>query len=186
LARHGRLVAVLVIALALLGGFYAPAQARLPSRAVWMSDVSEAMEGSIPWLEQRVDRGGRRLAANFDIDNTSIASHYDPGDPVPQVLEFAQRARELGVSLLFNTGRVNRSDLRASTLRQLDRNGYEVAELCMREQGESKAAGKQRCRRQFVADGYTIIANVGNLPTDFVGGDYERAFRLPHYDEELN
>jgi hypothetical protein len=148
--------------------------------------VSQAMEGAHGYLEQRVDRGGGRLAINLDIDNTSIASHYDPGDPVPQVLEFAQHARALGVDVLFNTGRVDTDSLRGSTLRQLDRNGYVVGELCMRREGEPTIESKQRCRQQFVNDGYTIIANVGNRDTDFVGGDYERAFRLPSYDEELS
>ena len=30
-----------------------------------------------------------------------------------------------------------------------------------------------------------IIANVGNRCTDFVGGDYERAYRLPNYGNRL-
>jgi hypothetical protein len=56
----------------------------------------------------------------------------------------------------------------------------------MRRVGEATVPGKERCRRQFVDKGYTLIANIGNNDTDFVGGDYERAFRLPSYDGELN
>jgi hypothetical protein len=177
---------VLLIATVLLGACQTAAQARLPSEEVWTADVKTAMKGSFRYLDRRVDRGGQRLAVNFDIDNTSIASHYDPGNPVPRVLRFAERARALGVHLLFNTGRQDKGDLRASTLRQLDRNGYEVGELCMRTAGETMAESKKRCRRQFVADGYTIIANIGNNDTDFVGSNYERAFRLPDYDGQLN
>ena len=44
---------------------------------------------------------------------------------------------------------------------------------------------KQRCRQEFVAKGYTIIANVGNRSTDFVGKNYERAFKLPNYGNRL-
>jgi hypothetical protein len=36
-----------------------------------------------------------------------------------------------------------------------------------------------------VADGYTVVANVGNRATDFEGGDYERAFSLPNYGNQL-
>jgi predicted secreted acid phosphatase len=193
MTHHARRVTVLLMAVAVLASLHAPAQAerqarqaQLPNDKVWRHDVTMAMDGSLRYLKKRVARGGKRLAVNLDIDNTAMASHYGPGDPVRKVLRFARKARSLGVHVLFNTGRLNKKELRASTRRQLDRNGYEVAELCMRKKGERKAAGKQRCRRQFVADGYTIIANVGNLPTDFVGGDYERAFRLPHYDEQLN
>jgi hypothetical protein len=184
--RHGRPVLVLLLAIALLGGCQTAAQARLPSAEVWTADVKEAMKGSFRYLDRRVDRGGKRLAVTFDIDNTSIASQYDPGNPVPRVLRFAERARALGVHLLFNTGRQDKGDLRASTLRQLDRNGYEVGELCMRKEGQTIVKSKKRCRRQFVADGYTIIANIGNRDTDFAGANYERAFRLPNYNNQLS
>jgi hypothetical protein len=186
MTRQWRPVVVLLLAIALLGGCQTAAEARLPSEKTWLADVSEAMKGSLRYLERRADRGGRRLAVNFDIDNTSIASHYDPGDPVPQVLKFARRARSLGIHLLFNTGRQNKGDLRASTLRQLERNGYEVRKLCMRKSGQTIVESKKRCRRHFVAKRFTIIANVGNRGTDFAGGNYERAFRLPNYNDQLN
>ena len=180
------LLASAVVVIGLVVVLSGPSSARLPSKSVWAADVDEAMEGSHDWLDQRVERGGRRLALNLDIDNTSIASHYDPGDPVEPVLALARYARSKGVVLLFNTGRADTPELRASTLRQLDRNGYVVTELCMRRVGEATVPGKERCRRQFVDEGYTLIANIGNNDTDFVGGDYERAFRLPSYDGELN
>jgi hypothetical protein len=56
-----------------------------------------------------------------------------------------------------------------------------VAEVCLRRKGERLAAGKQRCRDGFAAEGYTLIANVGNNDTDFEGDGYERAYRLPNY-----
>jgi hypothetical protein len=36
-----------------------------------------------------------------------------------------------------------------------------------------------------VDEGYTIVANVGNRSTDFLGGSYQRAFRLPDYALQL-
>ena len=61
-----------------------------------------------------------------------------------------------------------------------------VTEVCGRAHGEGLVHGKQRCRRHFVDEGYTIIANVGNRSTDFTGGNYERAFRLPNYGNQLS
>ena len=61
------------------------------------------------------------------------------------------------------------------------RNGFPVADLCLRNKGETLPDGKQRCRDGFIADGYTLIANVGNNDTDFEGDGYERAFVLPNY-----
>lgn len=164
------------------------AETSLPSRDGWLADVGRAMEGSRTHLHVRAGDSavGRRLAVNLDIDNTSLASHYEWGAPVPVVLRFARYARRHGVLLLFNTGR-RRGDgrlLRAE--RQLTAAGYRVTAVCGRLAGEALADGKQRCRRQFVRRGYTLIANVGNRSTDFVGGGFERAYRLPSYGDRLS
>ncbi len=161
-----------------------PAQAApLPSRDRWLADTRQAMDGSRSYLGRRVERGGGRLAVNLDIDNTSLATHYDPGHAVPVVLRFARYARSHGVALLFNTGR-ERTRLGGIT-RTLRRVGYDVREVCGRRAGERLVQGKQRCRRHFAAEGYTLVANVGNRATDFTGGGYERAFRLPSYGGRL-
>lgn len=174
----------LVVALAFTPVLSAPAQAgQVPSQAQWRADVRKAMDGSLSYVGRRVDRGGRRLAVNLDIDNTSLATYYDRGHAVPAVLRFARYARSHGVTLLFNTGR-RQNRLKAVT-RDLRRAGYAVTEVCGRRAGESLTHSKQRCRRHFVGKGYTIIANVGNRSTDFVGGNYERGYRLPSYGNRL-
>ena len=145
------------------------------------------MHGSDKWLEARVARSagtGDRLAINLDIDNSSLASHYDPGEAIPRILKFARHANRLGVVLLFNTARSG-SALWYTEGELVDA-GYRVQELCGRAgRHEEVAHSKQRCRRHFVDEGYTIIANIGNHSTDFVGGNYERAFRLPSYGNKL-
>ena len=179
----------LVPALTLVAALVAPAVAvpvqasEPPSKARWLSDTRQAMYGSRSYAGHRVERGGRRLAVNFDIDNTSLATYYARGTAVPVVLRFARYARSHGVSLLFNTGR-ERGHL-AGVTRSLRRVGYDVREVCGRKPGESLSHSKQRCRRHFAAEGYTLIANVGNRSTDFTGGGYERAFRLPSYGGAL-
>ena len=125
------------------------------------------------------------LAINLDIDNSSLTSYYD-GDAagaIPRVKRFADLATSLGVVLLFNTGRSIAGRERA--LGQLADAGYPVTLLCMRKKREAIPHGKQRCRNRFVAKGYTLVANIGNNPTDFRGTGYERAFRLPNYGGEL-
>jgi predicted secreted acid phosphatase len=162
------------------------AEAAVPSQEQWAADVNQAMAGSRVYLRQRVAQGGTRLAVNLDIDNTSLASHYAYGQAVSVVLRFADYAETQGVTLLFNTGRVRGNGALAAVARDLRRAGYAVGEVCGRaSSGEGLADGKQRCRRHFVDEGYTIIANVGNRRTDFTGGDYERAFRLPSYGNQL-
>jgi hypothetical protein len=179
------LAPLLVLALA-LGSAVAPAAADergAPSREQWIKDVNKAMKGSGADLRERTETvdNDETLAINFDIDNSSIASYYDGADAgaIPRILKYATLAQDLGVALVFNTGRINTQ--RERTVNQLAAAGYDVAALCMRKKGETIPHGKQRCRDRFIAQGYTLVANVGNNPTDFAGDGYEKAYRLPNY-----
>jgi hypothetical protein len=177
------LLALLTLLVPLLAT--APAEAApLPSKAQWRADVREAMRGSIDYLDERVQQGGGPLAIVLDIDNTSLATEYAWPRPVRPTLRFARHAHELGVAVLFVTGR-HRGELRGAR-RALEQAGYPVARMCGRRQREAIATGKQRCRRKLTRDGWRIIANVGNHRSDLVGGDYERAFRLPGYGGRLS
>lgn len=160
----------------------------VPSKETWLGNVRKAMRGSLGLLDQRVaDKpAGQRLAVNLDIDNTSVASFYDPGVALPEVLAFAREADRQGVAVLFNTGRPDVDDGKAEAEKLLRDAGYPVTEVCLRRDGEDLVPGKKRCRRQFTREGYTLIANVGNNSTDFEGGGYGRAYRLPNYDGALN
>ena len=158
---------------------------KVPTRAQWLADVKTAMKGSRGYVEQRAASAapGELLAVNFDIDNTVIATYYDGGGPIPLMTRFSRLLKREGVAMVFNTGRS--ADQRERTIRQLTRAGFPVAGLCLRNKGETLPAGKQRCRDGFIDAGYTLIANVGNNDTDFMGDGYERAYRLPNYDGEL-
>ena len=170
------------------------AAAPMPTKRTWQSDVREAMTRSLVHLRNRVqqekDAGGdpRMLAINLDIDNTSMATYYDRGRAVRATLLFAQEADRLGVQVFFNTGRTRR--LRTRTIHELRAVGYELNRLCHREPDEDVTESKPRCRALFRSQGFTLIANVGNNPTDFVAGadgvDYERAYRLPNYGGRLS
>ena len=139
------------------------------------------MQESRAYVRQRAagKTPDEKLAINFDIDNTVIATYYDGGGAIPMMLRFSRLLDSLGVALVFNSGRPANQQRR--TVDQLTRAGYPVAGVCLRNKGETLPAGKQRCRDGFVAEGYTLIANVGNNDTDFVGDGYERAFVLPNY-----
>jgi predicted secreted acid phosphatase len=159
----------------------AVAKRKVPTRAQWLADVKAAMQESRPYVRERAaaKTADEKLAVNFDIDNTVIATYYDGGGAIPKMLKFARLLDKLGVALVFNSGRLDNQQDR--TVNQLTRAGFPVAEVCLRNKGETLPVGKQRCREGFIDEGYTLIANVGNNDTDFVGGGYERAFRLPNY-----
>ncbi|MXG89103.1 HAD family acid phosphatase [Nocardioides flavescens] len=157
----------------------------VPSREQWLADVKTAMTGARAYVRERAAAAtpDERLAVNFDIDNTVIATYYDGGGAIPQMTKFVKLLQRKDVAVLFNTGRS--ADQRASTRAQLKRNGFPVDGLCLRGQGKTLVFGKQRCRDLFISRGYTLIANVGNNDTDFAGDGYERAYRLPNYDGVL-
>jgi predicted secreted acid phosphatase len=157
------------------------AKRKVPTRAQWLADVKTAMLGSASYARQRVaDKSAdETLAVNFDIDNTVIATYYDGGGAIPRMLRFAKLLDRLGVAVVFNTGRV--ATMKERTVAQLTRAGFPVDEVCLRAKGATLPVGKQACRDHFVDEGYTLIANIGNNDTDFVGDGYERAFKLPNY-----
>ena len=177
------LTVVALGAVLVLSVLAAPSQAAVPSRAKWLADTRQAMYGSRAWINERTAGGDKGLTVNLDIDNTSLATYYARGRAVPVTLRFVQYAASKHVRVVFNTGR-NQKSL-AGAVRELRKAGYPVGGICGRRTGESLTSSKQRCRREFVAKGYTIIANVGNRSTDFVGKDYERAFKLPNYGNRL-
>lgn len=51
---------------------------------------------------------------------------------------------------------------------------------------EEVSAYKTGKRAEIEARGYTIIANIGNSPTDLVGGHAERTVKLPDYGGKLS
>jgi hypothetical protein len=163
-----------------------PQHRKPPTRAEWIQDVREVMAGSGDYLRERTASSvDEALAVNLDIDNSTIASYYDDREAgaIRRVLRFARLASRLGVQVFFNTARP--AALRQRSIDQLTEAGYPVDQLCMRRKGETRLASKQRCRAKFAAQGFTLIANVGNNPTDFAGGGYEVAYRLPNYGGSL-
>lgn len=62
-----------------------------------------------------------------------------------------------------------------------------MAMLCVRQAGEETRAGKTRCRQEYTELGYTVLAVVGNKPTDCQGGlCFETCFTLPSYGLRLS
>ena len=51
---------------------------------------------------------------------------------------------------------------------------------------ESLQTFKTAARKQIEADGYDIVANVGNSASDLVGGYADATFKLPDYDGLLD
>lgn len=158
----------------------------LPSQRAWLDDVTAALAGSDSYLTTRAKSGGK-LAVVLDIDNTSIQTHYAWPAAIPQTLALVNRARALGMTVFFVTGRNQKAANGVPQAIPVLRNaGYSFERVCGRGDGEGLAASKKRCRKAIAKEGYTIVANVGNRDTDFKGGNYEKAYSLPNYGGKLS
>lgn len=96
-------------------------------------------------------------------------------------LDLAKKASAEHVALFFITGRHEAE--RSFTEDNLRKAGYpEWVHLYMRPDGtstKSAADYKAPLRKTIEDEGYTIIVNVGDQPSDLIGGHAERSFLLP-------
>ncbi|MCS0634923.1 hydrolase [Streptomyces sp. LP05-1] len=160
---------------------------------VWQRDVAVAVAAARSYLEERTSaRPGERRAIVLDIDNTSLETDFHhfwefPTPAVRPVLELARYAKSRGTDVFFVTARPG--ILHAPTVLNLRAVGFPVAGVYVRDLPdlfEEVSAYKTASRADIEAKGYTVIANIGNRPTDLVGGHAERTFKLPDYDGALS
>lgn len=161
--------------------------------ATWQKDVRAVIDTATPYVQQRTaNASGQKLAIVFDIDNTTLETHYTPWYQLPTPamkpsLTLAKYAKSRGVDVFFVTARPG--IIKSITEWNLETVGYPVDGLYVRDLPDLFAevsAYKTASRADIESDGYTIIANVGNNTTDLVGGHAERTFKLPDYDGQLD
>ncbi|MEH0517737.1 HAD family acid phosphatase [Streptomyces stelliscabiei] len=161
--------------------------------ATWQTDVKAVVDTATPYVQQRTaNSSGQKLAIVFDIDNTTLETHYTPWYQLPTPalkpsLALATYAKSRGVAVFFVTARPG--IIESVTKWNLKNVGYPVDGLYVRDLPDLFAevsAYKTASRADIESDGYTIIANVGNNTTDLVGGHAERTYRLPDYDGLLD
>ncbi|WP_060882433.1 HAD family acid phosphatase [Streptomyces caniscabiei] len=161
--------------------------------ATWQKDVKTVVDTATPYIQQRTaNSSGQKLAIVFDIDNTTLETHYTPWYQLPTPalkpsLALAEYAKSRGVAVFFVTARPG--IIESLTEWNLENVGYPVDGLYVRDLPDlfaEVAAYKTASRADIESDGYTIIANVGNNTTDLVGGHAERTYKLPDYDGLLD
>jgi acid phosphatase len=101
---------------------------------------------------------------------------------IASTLNLFKVARRLGVAVFFITGR--NETLRVATEDNLKRAGYDGwTQVVMETAGAhppSAADFKAPERARIVMRGYTVLANVGDQPSDLAGGYAERSFLMPN------
>jgi predicted secreted acid phosphatase len=100
---------------------------------------------------------------------------------IDATLKLYRHARSLNVAVFFVTARPEAQ--RQATIRNLHTAGYNTfQELMMPANGAKYASSadfKAPRRAAIEQAGYTIIANVGDQPSDLAGGHAEKAFLMP-------
>ena len=86
-----------------------------------------------------------------------------------------------GVAVFFVTGRPEDPFQKSATEWNLRKAGYDGwTRLVMRAEGQPTADFKTKARQAIEAEGYTIVANVGDQLSDLVGEYAERCFKVPN------
>src|SRR5438132_13713016 len=145
----------------------------------YQAEVLEVASQAQAWLEQRLARGGDRLAMVVDIDETALsnlpvlrADGYKlvrehlresfaraEAAPMQPVLDLVRFARGRGVGIFFITGRQEK--FRAATEQNLRAAGYQFEQVILRPddfQTKSAADFKAPERRKLEVQGWTIVA----------------------------
>ncbi|KPI06816.1 acid phosphatase (Class B) [Actinobacteria bacterium OK074] len=191
-ARSGAVAVVAGLALSLAAAL--PAQAADVTEAQWLSDVAAVTGPAQTYIDSRAaaNTSGAKLAIVLDIDNTSLESYFEGTSTstpaTPPVLALAQDAHAKGVSVFFVSARSNLFN--SVTKSNLTSVGYTVDGLYARTVAQlltqSIQTFKTASRATIEANGYDIIANIGNNTTDLDGGYADTTYKLPDYDGLLD
>jgi predicted secreted acid phosphatase len=156
------------------------------------------------WLTARASqrRPGERLAVVFDIDETVLSNYphmlsqdfgYVPevwtawvdraeAPALPAVRDVYRTARRLGLEVIFVTGRKDPRE-RAGTEANLAREGMgEYTRLILAASNDPRPSAERKAsaRAAVEAEGFRIIASIGDQESDLTGGHAERTFKLPN------
>src|SRR3954469_3653973 len=171
-------------------------------------NVAEVAATANKYLVRRIPKGiprsakhATKLAVVFDIDETTLSNlrHIQTNDygylpkvwnawvnegqataiyPVQAVYNTALNAK---IDIFFITGRS--PETAAATERNLRQVGYETwARIIYKPEdfAESTKAFKIDARRKLTAEGYLVIASIGDQNSDLLGGYAEQTFKLPN------
>ncbi|MFD4557012.1 HAD family acid phosphatase [Streptomyces sp. NPDC058469] len=192
-ARGGAVAAVAGLALTLAAALPAQAADSAVTESQWLTDVATVTGPAQTYIDSRAaaNTSGAKQAIVLDIDNTSLETHFKGGITVPAtppVLALARDAHAKGISVFFVSARSNLFN--AVTKSNLTTVGYTVDGLYARTVAqlltESIADFKTSQRKAIEANGYDIIANIGNNTTDLSGGYADTTYKLPDYDGLLD
>jgi 5'-nucleotidase (lipoprotein e(P4) family) len=170
----------------------------------YAKDLGEVTLKATKYLAKRLNKpakAGEKRAIVLDIDETALTNlpHFIANDfgyvpavwhrwvasgqakaivPVQVLYDMARRA---DVAIFFITGRTEKD--RPGTEKNLREIGYaswNKIYYAPDENAPPMRRFKAGIRQQLVAEGYTIVLNVGDQESDLTGGYAEKTFKLPN------
>ena len=163
---------------------YVSRRAPLVRKPAMVLDIDETSLSNWPEIQAndygRIANGACTLPAGPCGAGSWVSSAQ--AEAIQPTLSLFRAAKAKGVSIFFLTGR--NETAREATEANLHKAGYDDwAELIMRPAGTSTRSAadfKAPERAKIAARGFTIIANVGDQPSDLAGGNAEHTYRVPN------
>jgi predicted secreted acid phosphatase len=173
-----------VAAVLMMAEQYVQQRAPMVRKPAVVLDIDETSLSN--WPQIQANDYGRILNGPCDlpVGPCGQASWQGRGEDeaIRPTLKLFQKAKAMGVSVFFLTGRSE--TVRTETEANLRKVGYDGwAAVLMRPAGTSTPSAanyKAPERAKITAQGFTIIANVGDQPSDLAGGYAERTFLVPN------
>lgn len=170
----------------------------------YRAEVEKVAAQAEKWLEKRAGKAedGERLAVVFDIDETVLSNYpqmkaqdfgYVPAEwaawvdraeapAIEPMRDLVLRARELGYTVFFITGRVLPGEHEGTAMNLMREGMGDYERLIMKPAEDERTAAKRKAaqRAALEKEGYTIVASIGDQWSDLVGGYAEKGFKVPN------
>lgn len=183
--------------------YYVKQELRAYAKGAYPKEVEAVAKQVEQWIVERskASKPGERLMVVFDMDETilsndqyfesvdygySSATWYDwnlkgVAPALPPMKEVYDVARRCGVFVAFITGRREKTRTGAeNNLKKIGCSDYAALRCRPDNEHGSVVPFKTRERKQLEAEGYKIIANVGDQQSDLDGGFSEKTFLVPN------
>jgi predicted secreted acid phosphatase len=152
------------------------------------SSISEVLTSFIPYIEEEIKKEHNKPPLIiFDIDDTlldtsKLSKRFPLLDGLDPTITFYQFVKDIGYHTILLTARdESKRDITIQNLNRLKINHYD--DIIFRTNQDTKYSfGKYKLKqRKRLSKNYTIIANLGDQPTDFEGGYNGKIIKIPTF-----
>lgn len=135
-------------------------------------DIDETILSNLPYIKEQEDLN--------DVNKLCEWQHNGLCQPIKPMVNFYNWLRTKPINIIFITARP--LDLQSATMENFTKHGIEVPRIIFRDalQWPVPKLFKTHERRLICQAGNDIILNIGDQPTDFEGGHWKQALKVPN------